>query len=449
MTTPTVTTFVNDEHLAICIRHSSEYRSRSVNIAFLIDVSHSMEEDKRLNRVKQTLRAARALWAPADRVTLVTFSRVATVHCDHLVMDTDGIDRLYSALEALETESSTNLGDGLECIQRLQREADPFDTVVLLTDGNITSGLLRTNRSLCEVSASVWSLRGDCCRTPFNVLGYGADHNRRLLRDLVVFSRGTYTYVDNDELLPVAMGDILSGARAEVFRGATIDASGSDWICQTDSSSGPYVLGSIIPDRDYWVLYKRAEAAATADDEFVTLVLYTDAGHSTTVRHRICPAPDSSATILDQVFYTRLTHALVAASDGLEADGHWNHAPITALLADIAALPAEQKARPKLLAVREQAEEMLTLSHPPATQHLPTDIPLSPSQLTYGDPMMHIAARMSSAAAIHMTQRGVRMTSGSGPGSGSGDPIAISTFSSPLQRGVSSQMYCEYSSQSC
>ena len=109
------------------------------------------------------------------------------------------------------------------------------------------------------------------------------------------------------------------------------------------------------------------------------------------------------------------------------------------LLENLSALPREQQSRPKLLAVREQAEDMLRFLLPPTTIHT------HPPQHHHGiaAARLHIAARMSSAAAIYSTQRGVQMGSEILV---SGDPAPISSFASPMQRGVSTQMYDEYKS---
>ena len=439
---PDVTTYCDGEHLAVRVRQTGPSPMNPLNLAFLIDVSHSMGENHRLNRVKQTLYAIRTrnLWSPTDRVTLVTFSKVATTCCDHLVMDAVGIDTLYHLLDALEPDSATDLGAGLERLQLVQRPTDPFDAILLLTDGNVTSGLLRTNTSLCAVATAVGSLRGETTPTPFHVLGYGADHNRKLSRDLAVQSRGTYTYVDNAEILPVAMGDILSGARAEVFRGATV-AAGEGWLC--DSDVAPYALGGIIPDRDYWVLFKRSTLSLSTHpvSVHITLVCVTATG-SRTLCHTTSAsvsAPEESLILLEQVFHSRLTHALVTASNCIETTGTWNRALLEELLENLSALPREQQSRPKLLAVREQAEDMLRFLLPPTTNHT------HPPQHHHGiaAARLHIAARMSSAAAIYSTQRGVQMGSEILV---SGDPAPISSFASPMQRGVSTQMYDEYKS---
>ena len=270
------------------------------------------------------------------------------------------------------------------------------------------------------------------------MLGYGADHNRQLSRDLAIQSRGTYTYVDNAEILPVAMGDILSGARAEVFRGARISADEEQWMCLTNMSNG--ALGGIIPDRDYWVLYKKVPDSIHTDSDKVVLDVYSDRGQETTC-HLVNASltPEESVILVEQVFHGQLAQALVIASNQIESTGTWNRTPLEELLAQLTALAPDQQTRPKLLAVREHAEEMLALSNP---SFMDRSLLLRSPRHHHGDPQLHLAARMSSAAAIYSTQRGVRMTFGTaGP---VGDPSPVSAYASPLQRGVSTQMHDEY-----
>ena len=50
------------------------------------------------------------------------------------------------------------------------------------------------------------------------------------LRDLALRSRGAYTFIDNDEILPVATGDLISGLREEAVRGAALTVP-EGWAC--------------------------------------------------------------------------------------------------------------------------------------------------------------------------------------------------------------------------
>lgn len=410
-----ITATKTSDNLLVKVHATAAPADRAVHIGFLLDVSDSMAGE-RLTSVKRTLEAARPLLQPADRVTLVTFGETATTVIDHGLLDEAGLDAFYAAVAAIHTNGCTNLGAGLEELNRCSRSDDPFDAIVLLTDGQVNRGITGT--------AGLLALGAELTRrkpVAFNTLGYGADHNRTLLRELSTQTRGTYTYVDSDEILPIAMGDMLSGLRAEVVRSGVLTVEGGAWTCaEAGGSAATYAIGSIVPGRDYNFVF--------TGDGPVTRVLLTGADgfrQETTV---VTDVPEATAEMKEQQLRCRLATALTAFGAELDRQGWVGAATRAALLTikgEIDAAGDDFRSRPMIFRFIGQIADALTAPDAPTAYR------------GYADA---ISARVSSGAATLSTQRACSSATPSVPG---GDP-ADDVFSSPLQRTASNQVHTVY-----
>jgi len=398
----------NSTHLAVKIRAlpsalpSASSESKPINLAILLDTSGSMSGD-RLDAVKRTLHAARDLFKATDQITLVTFSGVATTITDHLLLDEAGLTQFYTAVDAIKADGCTNLSAGIEQLLLL-RSTKPYDTILVLTDGIINGGITSTPglRSMMA-GLALGKIQ------PVVALGYGAEHNRALLRDLAVCSRGSYTYVDSDEILPIAMGDLIGGLRAELYRDVSLRVPAGWFCCELGDGTASFTLGSVVSDRDYWVVFqKMSDDAEPAPIALMAGVMTID----TLDRVLISDCQE----LQEQVLRCRVVKALVAASDAMER-GDPCPAVIYALVDEFRSLPDFMLARPLVLRMQAQLAEVVATAFEPPTASL--------------------LARMSSGGAYLSTQRGV--TSGGSVG----DP-QDQIFSSPLQRATSNQVQTQY-----
>ena len=401
-----LTAYRNATHVAIRIHASSSSSSSSskpLKIGFAIDTSGSMEGE-RLSAVKRTLRAAAGLWQPRDRVTLVTFGDEAAVVTDQLQMDEAGQIQFYEAVGAIHTSGCTNMGAAFDALR-----GTTYDGVALLTDGVVNVGDAST-AGLSGKAAGLGSM-------PFTTLGYGADHNRALLNRVALKSRGAYIYVDSDEMLPEAMGDLIGGLRTELYKDATLRLSvtGSRALCaelDPEADGTTYRVGTIIPHRDYWVVYE-----VPGDAEIEEIVLEAPG-----LRQVLGAVPVSDCVDLQvQVLRTRVVKIIAAATTALE-QGLPIGPGVAALRAEMGALPGYVLERPLVQQMRAQLAEIVE----------------RPAQLA------DMMARMSSNTTYLSSQRGVtsRMTASS-----PSDPCAppFQSFSSPVQRAASQQTQTCYS----
>jgi len=379
-----LTAFRNSTHLGVKIRAPSVPVAKPINLALLVDTSGSMEGE-RLDAVKRTLHAARGLFCPDDQLTMVTFDDGATVIADHLRMD---LQQFYAAVDNVQAKGSTNLSAGIEKLLVLQKE--PYDAIMVLTDGHINRGIV----SMVGLRSMMFGVG----HFPITAIGYGADHNRVLLRHLATSSRGAYVFVDSESILPVALGDMIGGLRTELYKDAILRVPDGWVCCENDGVDASYRLGNIVPDRDYWVVFEKCndtECSSITLTAGVSVIAETD-------RIMVSDCQD----LHEQVLRCRVAKAIVVASDLMEQMRPIGP-EIAALVEEFKALPESMLNRPLVLRMQAQLVEILDAG---------------PS-----GPTAALLARMSSGGAYLSTQRGVSCVS---------DP-QCHTFSSPSQRAAS------------
>lgn len=270
---------------------------RKLHIGILLDNSGSMD-GTRLTAVKRTLGAARHLFCIGDRLSLVTFSTTARIVLGARELVTEeSIDHVFEAINSVTTEGSTNLSLGFEALYSITKD---YDVVILLTDGEVNAGITSTP-GLCMMARET--------SATFHTLGYGADHNRSLLKEIAIRSRGTYTYVDSEEILPIAIGDILSGARLEVLKNVRIQIPHGE--CQEVGAVGKqdYFVGGMITDRDYWSVFRLPESSSST-----ATITYQHIGDSTSTLFPFPLLIDSDESITDQQVQEQILRARAAVA---------------------------------------------------------------------------------------------------------------------------------------
>ena len=385
----------NTTHIGIKIRAGEIPRERPINLAFLMDVSDSMAGE-RLTTVKRTLHAAKSLFKPVDQVTLVTFGDYGVVLADHLLLDEAGLQTFYTKVDAIGTSGCTNLSAGIEALLVTQLGKPLFDAIIVLTDGLVNRGVTST--------IGLQTMFTGLCSAPITAIGYGANHNRILLRNMALASRGSYVYVDSEALIPMAMGDLISGIRKEVLHGARLIVP-PKWICC--ELGPPSIVGNIVADRDYWVVY---QLEGDPDDSFVILT-DTNGYHEELVAITASDCHD----LHEQVLRCRVARAIAVAADYMERPTRFMAATfndIAILNDEFAELPEALLARPLVLRMKAQIAEIMAYSSHESDEML---------------------ARMSSGVAYLSSQRGVT----------TGDPND-QLFSSPCQRQASGQVHSQY-----
>lgn len=414
--TQTLTATYLAPYLAVRVEKETGSRAaRSLHVGFLLDVSYSMSGE-RLDAVKKTLVAIAPMFRLMDFCTVVTFSSSARTVVSKLQMDEPGVGTFLAATAAIAVEGNTDLGTGITHMASLHAD---YDAVIILTDGEITAGVA-SNEGIMALLAG---FRG----RPIHTLGYGADHNRRLLNRVAINSCGTYTYVDSETTLPVSMADLLEGLRSEVLHDAGVLVSGSAATSiELNGSGGARRIGGIVPGRPYWSVFK---VDGEIEGITVTLTSTEETGTITVISR------EDNGDAQEQIFRARTAATLSLGITEMDSPGGLRD-PV-ALEAQIQALLDEMadSIRPLMLRMKGQLIDMRC-----ALRDLPPPPVVGAVGRSFGDATTMpppALARFTSITGVLSNQRGVtRYHDGEDPDQ---------TFSSPAQRSASHAVSAHYS----
>ena len=172
-----------------------------LNLALVIDTSGSMEEQGKLDYVKEAALAMISRLRPEDRFALITYSTKARVLYPSQPVEQG--QQMQWLIKSLQATGGTNLGEGLlEGFHQVRNHARPsvISRVLLLSDGlaniGITSNEELAQLTLAQAEAGI----------SLSSFGVGLDFNEDLLAALAESGRGMYYFIDH----PESMNSILA-----------------------------------------------------------------------------------------------------------------------------------------------------------------------------------------------------------------------------------------------
>jgi Ca-activated chloride channel family protein len=161
-------------------------------LTFVIDVSGSMAEPRRLPLVKQALRLLVNELRDNDQVAIVVYGDAARQVLDYTSGSERG--RIMQAIDTLQNEGSTNTEDGLRTGYRLASghlKQGSINRVILCSDGVANVGA--TSPEGIRGSIKDYTKQGITLTT----VGFGmGDYNDHLMEQLADDGDGNYAYVD-------------------------------------------------------------------------------------------------------------------------------------------------------------------------------------------------------------------------------------------------------------
>ncbi len=163
------------------------------NLIFLIDVSGSMDETKKLPLLKSAFKLLVNQLRDSDRVTIVTYAGAAGV----ALPPTAGSDKekILSAIDALYAGGSTAGGEGIKLAYRLAAEhfiSGGNNRIILATDGDFNVGVSSDD----ELINLIESKRNEGIF--LSVLGFGTgNYKDSKMEKLADHGNGNYGYIDN------------------------------------------------------------------------------------------------------------------------------------------------------------------------------------------------------------------------------------------------------------
>ncbi len=188
--------FAKDKHLlriGLRTKEVADADRRDAVLTFVIDVSGSMRQENRLGLVQSSLRHLVDRLRPTDRVALVVYGSSAREILPHTPLAEKAT--VTRAIDALHSEGSTNVEDGLRFAYRrasLGFDKTKTNRVILCSDGVANNGVTDPDLLLKEVKKHA----GDGIY--LSTIGFGmGNFNDHLMERLADGGNGNYGYVDD------------------------------------------------------------------------------------------------------------------------------------------------------------------------------------------------------------------------------------------------------------
>ena len=342
----------------ICPPPQSAGTRRPYHLVLLIDASGSMDGE-RITAVKRTLHLLVDAMMDDDRLSLIKYESIATTPVSAVSITAETRPTLHAAVDTLYASGGTNMEAAIQQLHSLPSPA--ADAVFLLTDGHVNQGIASSTGLLRLLAAAVPA------GTPVNTLGFGAEHNSRMLRDMSVRSRGSYTYADAAELLPAIIGDIMGGLSSEFGRNAALSIP-AGWECMEygAEAAASYGIGTLICEKPQWAVLKGPVGTTTPPDIALTWTTEAREERQVVVIGDTIPAVE----ITEQYLRAKVATTFAQITELLEAYRPDEAKTVLETLGrDLDGSAAH--ARPFVLQLRAQVDEMLEsvavlLAPPPA-----------------------------------------------------------------------------------
>ena len=212
----------NDAHRLVKLglkgREIDRGETAGSNLVFLIDVSGSMKDDRKLPLLKKSLPLLVQALGAHDQVAIVVYAGASGL----VLPSTSGSDQeaILSALERLEAGGSTNGGEGLALAYKIARKnfiAGGVNRVILATDGDFNVGVTTPSELL--------SLIEDDARHGIflTVLGFGmGNYQDGTLEMLTGHGNGNYAYIDSQAEAKKVLVDQLNGTLVAIAKDVKI-----------------------------------------------------------------------------------------------------------------------------------------------------------------------------------------------------------------------------------
>ena len=177
------------------------------NLVFLLDVSGSMNDARKLPLLKDALRILVNQLSSKDKVAIVVYAGKSG-----LVLPSTSADNkseIFNALGNLNAGGSTNGGQGIQLAYKVAQDnfiANGNNRVILATDGDFNVGLKSDDELVRMIEHN---------RTSgifLSVLGFGTGNtNDSMMEKLADKGNGNYAYIDSQEEARKALGSQVAG----------------------------------------------------------------------------------------------------------------------------------------------------------------------------------------------------------------------------------------------
>ncbi len=213
--------------LGVTAREVPDDERPDVNLVFVVDTSGSMDEDRKIGLVRESLGILVENLRETDTVSIVTFDAQAEPYLPPTPVEDRGT--ILDAVDSLQAGGSTNLEGGLRLgyatAEDLIADEDALTRVVLLSDGVANVGETGPG-SLVEL------IRDDADRgVKLVTVGFGLDgFNDALMEQVADDGDGFYAYVDTNDEAQRLFGDELTSTLVTVAEDARAQVTFDDEV---------------------------------------------------------------------------------------------------------------------------------------------------------------------------------------------------------------------------
>lgn len=186
------------------------------NLVFLLDVSGSMNDPRKLPLVTASLQLLLEELNASDTLSIVIYAGAEGLALPPTPCDTEGRERIAAALRSFRAGGSTNGGAGITLayqIARGQFKPGGINRVILATDGDFNVGVTHDGGLVRMVAENAKD------NVFLTVIGTGTGNlNDRMLEEITNKGNGVYYYIDSLEearrvFLQKLMGTLLTIAK--------------------------------------------------------------------------------------------------------------------------------------------------------------------------------------------------------------------------------------------
>lgn len=253
---------------ALTIRGQASDRRQPVHLLFVIDISDSMSDQNKLRSVQRSLEHIVPLLTPEDLVSIITFGEESEIGLNKL--PASSADAILTRTRQLRTNGCTNMSAGLMNVRPCLAGAPPTHKqgVLLLTDGHANRGVSTPD----GLKTIVQTLIRDFPELTLTTVGYGADHNADLLRDMAVDGAGSYNVVYTLEDVATVFGIVLGGLTTVVAQNVTVTLPAgttlkSGYAQTTDATTGDITVrvGDVYAENEIMLLLELPSGGEVPD----------------------------------------------------------------------------------------------------------------------------------------------------------------------------------------
>lgn len=187
----------------------SKPSSLMIDFVVVVDTSASMKLDGKLAFIQATVDYMLTRLDSNQTLTLIAFNHEVTLLTELMPCTPENKEHIHDIIGNLEASGSTNISEalmtGVQVLQNRENSRKRISTLMLFTDGLSNEGLhpdetLKSLDKLCIPTGCV-----------FNTIGFGEDHDSRLLHAIALKAQGVYYYVETADDIPSFIAECVAG----------------------------------------------------------------------------------------------------------------------------------------------------------------------------------------------------------------------------------------------